>query len=114
MHRPCLIYPGQHQCELNVLFFDFQYIKLMYMYIVLKIYMKYKTILMVSDFVLARQGSKNVFNRPLVFKCETKTTDNFIMFLCKSYKLYFMLSGCKCEKLIKTPRYLGFMSYMFT
>ena len=35
------------------------------------------------------------------------------MFLCKSYKLYFMLFCCKCQKLIKTHRRLGFMSYMF-
>ena len=36
--RPCWTYPGQHQCGLNV-FFDFQYIKPMYMYNVFKIYM---------------------------------------------------------------------------
>ena len=38
LHHPCSTYPDQHQCRLNVLFFGFQYIKSMYMYIVLKIY----------------------------------------------------------------------------
>ena len=37
--RSCWTYPGQHQCGLNVLFFNFQYIKPMYMDILLKIYM---------------------------------------------------------------------------
>ena len=39
MHRSYLTYSGQHQCGLNVLFFGFQYIKPMYMYTVLKVYM---------------------------------------------------------------------------
>ena len=39
----------------------FQYIKPMYMYIVLKIYKQYKTTVVVSDLILARRGSENVF-----------------------------------------------------
>ena len=32
MHRPCLTYPGQHQCGLNVLFLVFDMYNYVYVY----------------------------------------------------------------------------------
>ena len=48
----------------HILFFGFLNIKLMYMYIIFKIYIWYKRTLVVSDLVLARRGSENVFDHP--------------------------------------------------
>ena len=67
--RPCWTYPGQHQCGLTIYCFqDFHIIKTKYIYIYdFQSYTLYKRILVVSDLVLARWGSENVFDRPLFF-----------------------------------------------
>ena len=68
---PCQTYPGQHQCELNIYyFFGFSYYKNLYVLcsqIYTCIQCNTKT-LVVSDLVLARRDSENVFDRPLVLK----------------------------------------------
>ena len=50
-----------------------------------------KKILVVSNLVLARRGSKNDFDCPWAFKYEIETTDSFIVVLHKCYKFYFMI-----------------------
>ena len=70
--RPCWTYPGQHQCGLTIYYFqDFLIIKTKYIYIYdFQSYTLYKRTLVVSDLVLARWGSENVFDRPLAFQKE--------------------------------------------
>ena len=95
--RPCWTYPGQHQCGLNVYYFlGFHTIK-SYMYYVFKsIYIYYKTkTLVVSDFVLARQGLENVFDRPFVFKINLLPQTIFMSFKrlvwCIIFYLYLFI-----------------------
>ena len=67
--RSCWIYPGQHQCGFNVHgFLDFQIINIKYTHMVFKYIYSIKKTLVVSNLILARRGSENVFDRPLVFK----------------------------------------------
>ena len=70
--RPCWTYPGQHQCGLTIYYFqDFLIIKTKYIYRYdFQSYTLYKRTLVVSDLVLARWGSENVFDRPLAFQKE--------------------------------------------
>ena len=80
--RPCWTYPGQHQCGLTVYcFLDFHILKTNYIYMVFQSYTLYKRTLVVSDLVLARRGSENIFDCPLSFhnKCLI-TTDSFYEF----------------------------------
>ena len=81
--HPCWTYLGQHQCGLTVYcFLDFSYFKKLIIYIwFFQSYTLYKRTLVVSDLVLARRGSENIFDRPLSFhnKCLI-TTDNFFEF----------------------------------
>ena len=62
--RPYWTYPGQHQCGFRILFFGFYNIKCIR--IMFYIYMYYKRTLVVSDLVVARWGSENVFDRPQI------------------------------------------------
>ena len=69
--RPYQTYSGQHQCGLNIYYFlDFSYYKNLYV-LRFQIYTcrqcNTKT-LVVSDLVLARRGSENDFDHPLVLK----------------------------------------------
>ena len=75
LHRPCSVYPGQHQCGLNYIIFGFYDIKIYMYYVFLKsiyICILYKRTQVVSDLILARWGSENVFDRPWVFKGKSK------------------------------------------
>ena len=49
-----------------------------------------KKTLVVSDLVLTRWGSENIFDRPWAFKCKIETTNSFMMILYKSYNFHFM------------------------
>ena len=79
--RPCWTYPGQHQCGLTVYYFGFSYYTSIKYINDFQTYTLYKRTLVVSDLVLARRDSENVFDRPLSFhnKCLI-TTDNFFEF----------------------------------
>ena len=68
--RPCWTYPGQHQCGLTVyrFFLDFHTIitkKYIYGF---QTYTLYKRTLVISDLVLAWQGSEKYFRPPICFK----------------------------------------------
>ena len=95
MHRSCLTYPDQHQCGHSILFSDFKKYKNLYICCFQKSICSIKRTLVVSVLALAWRGLENVFDRPWVFKCDTRTADSFVKFLYKYYNPYFVIFGFK-------------------
>ena len=94
-------------------FLVLKYIKKpIYLYCFVKYICSMKRTLVVSDLVLARRGSENVFDRPWVLKCDTKTTDIVVEFLYKYYNPYVVIFGFKLWDFNQTPHHLDYVFYV--
>ena len=101
--RPCWTYSGQHQCGLNVYYFLGFYTIKTNMYYVFKsihIYSIYIKTLVVSDLILARWGSENVFDRPLVLENKINTIDDFSWVLKTIMIYHFIMIFVKFNLLV--------------